>query len=259
MPPMIQINLQVSWRNVRRGICWWVCAALLGLTTSVPVSAQSTQTVPAKPEIQDLGNQRYRIGRIEIDQGKQRFSVPASFLKLDSPQSPLEYLAAAPGGVKSYETLLKVDASGSEFNLACILIGLNENQTNTLRYQFDEKPASGDPVSLWVSWEQDGKVYRKRAVELMSIGGQPAKPELDDWVYTGSVFSPPPDKRFMANETGTLIGFVHDPFSIIEHRLGLGIGAYGGVTLNAAYASMIDTPLTLTVGRVAKKEPVTPR
>ena len=33
----------------------------------------------------------------------------------------------------------------------------------------------------------------------------------------------------MAAHDGTLIGFVHDPASIIEHKIGLGIGDYGAV------------------------------
>jgi hypothetical protein len=36
----------------------------------------------------------------------------------------------------------------------------------------------------------------------------------------------------MADDTGTLIGFVHDSNSIIESGLAIGIGAYGSVRGN---------------------------
>ncbi len=249
-----------GWRTrVRRNTAApYVWVALLGLCSAAPAIAQSIQAAPLEPEVEDLGDQRYRINRIEIDRGKQRFSVPASILKLP-PDSPLEYLATTRGGMKAYESLLEVDATAVDFNLACILIGLEAGQSNRLRYQFDVQPATGDPVALWVSWEQDGQVQRKKAVELMRIAGRQDEQNSDDWVYTGSMFSPPPDKQFMASLTGTLIGFVHDPNSIIEHRMGLGIGAYGAITLDPAYAPLLEQPLTLTVERLPRNEAGEPR
>jgi hypothetical protein len=65
-------------------------------------------------------------------------------------------------------------------------------------------------------------------------------------VYTGSL-SMPPDGQFAADITGTLIGFVHDANSIIESVLGLGIGAYGSVSGNAAVLPPVGTPVELVV------------
>ena len=42
----------------------------------------------------------------------------------------------------------------------------------------------------------------------------------------------PDGSRFRAQTSGTMIGFVHDPYSIIEHRAGAGIGDYGLITGN---------------------------
>jgi hypothetical protein len=51
----------------------------------------------------------------------------------------------------------------------------------------------------------------------------------------------------MAQVLGTLIGFVHDPASVIEHRVGIGIGAYGSIGGNLDLLPEVGTELTLTV------------
>jgi hypothetical protein len=54
----------------------------------------------------------------------------------------------------------------------------------------------------------------------------------------------------MADVTGTLIGFVHDPDSVIDHRNGAGIGAYGLLTGNEKMMPPEGTAVTLTVSVV---------
>jgi hypothetical protein len=48
------------------------------------------------------------------------------------------------------------------------------------------------------------------------------------------------------------VGFVHDPNSVVEHAIGLGIGAYGSVAGNKALVPPKDTPIELTI-TVSKK------
>ena len=48
--------------------------------------------------------------------------------------------------MKEYETLLELDATGSEFNLACILIGLERDPRQGPFYQFSEAPLVGPRV-----------------------------------------------------------------------------------------------------------------
>ena len=68
------------------------------------------------------------------------------------------------------------------------------------------------------------------------------------WVYIGSFSSE--GGEFMADLTGTLIGFVHDPDSVIDHRNGAGIGAYGLLTGNEKVMPPEGTAVTLTVSVV---------
>ena len=46
---------------------------------------------------------------------------------------------------------------------------------------------------------------------------------------------------------GTLVGFVHDPAAIIEHRIGLGLGDYGAITGNPGVLPPPGTTVVLTV------------
>ena len=185
---------------------------------------------PAAPvgELKPLGGDRYQIGRIVLDKRARRFTVPGRVHVLGK---PLEYLATSPGGMKEYETLLEVDASGSEFNLACILLGLERDPKQGPYWQFSQDPLRGPRVEIRVAWQDGGKRREVSAAEALLDPKDPTKPESVEWVYMGSLMNPA-DGLFAADVTGTLAGFVHDANSIIESVYGLGIGAYGSVSGN---------------------------
>jgi hypothetical protein len=201
---------------------------------------------PPPPVIEDLGGERYRIGPIELDRKAGRFIVAGRVLELAPADAPLEFLAVARDGFKSYESALMLDADAYQFNLACILIGLKENPGSAPQVHFDPRPVEGDPVRLSVAWTADGKtVSRPASTLLRTEAGAPAPSEA--WVYTGSHTLP--DGGFAAHVVGTVIGFVHDPDSIIHHRDGLGLGAYGAVTYNRDAGPEPGTVVTLTVAK----------
>ena len=112
--------------------------------------------------VENLGNGRYRIGTIEIDKEAQRFTVPGMSILL-AEDMPVEFLAVAKGGAKSYEALLELDVSAVEFNLACILIGLDTANASHPSYHFDQNQVTGDIVDLRVSWMRDG---REQSIEI---------------------------------------------------------------------------------------------
>jgi hypothetical protein len=219
-----------------------VAAVAMAENNAAPAAGPTNATAPA---IRDLGSQRYQIGNIVIDKMAGRITIPGRILRTTG---PLEYFAAAPGGLKAYETLLELETRGAEFNLACILVGLDAAHSQLTQYQFDRHPAEGQLVELTVSWRVDGEERSAAATELLLTDAQREEQAKagDDWVYTGSMT----DKTgavYAAEQTGTLIGFVHDPLTIIEHRTGLGIGAYGFIAGNPALLPPVDTPIVLTV------------
>lgn len=200
---------------------------------------------PAAPvgELKPLGGERYQIGRIVLDKKARRFTVPGRVHVLGK---PLEYLATSPGGMKEYETLLEVDASGSEFNLACILLGLERDPKQGPYWQFSKDPLSGPRVEIRVAWQDGGKRREVSAAEALLDPKDDTKPESVEWVYMGSLMNPA-DGLYAADVTGTLIGFVHDANSIIESVYGLGIGAYGSVSGNPDKLPPEGAPIELIV------------
>ncbi len=218
--------------------------AVLLLATMTPLmAAPPPPSVPAQPVIKDLGNQRYRIGAILVDKAQQTFRVEGRLLRLEP---PLEFLAVRKGGMKAYESLLELDSDAIEFNLACILIGLDEKKGKAPSFHFSPEPVEGTPVAIWVSWEADGKTVRMPAAKLLLQGDKLI--DSDAWVYTGSIFAA--DGTYLAQQDGTLVGFVHNPASIIEHREGIALGNYGDVLPRVSVLPAVGTPVTLEVRRL---------
>jgi len=234
-------------------LCASGASAQSNAESPAPSSAPAT-AVPAKPfatgrppppvgELKSLGKDRYQIGRIVVDKKAGRFTVPG---RVHVMGQPLEYLVTSPGGMKEYETLLEADATGSEFNLACILLGLERDPKQGPFYQFSEAPLVGPKVLVSIAWQDGGKRREISAAEALLDPKGDVRPESVEWVYTGSL-SMPPEGQFAADITGTLIGFVHDANSIIESVLGLGIGAYGSVSGNASVLPPVGTPIEVVV------------
>ncbi len=221
-------------KNRKRQFSTSVVLLFFGMSA---LAAEDTTTTP----VEKLGGERYRIGEITVDREASSFSVPGKILHLTD---ALEYLAVSKGGMKEYESLLELETSPGDFNLACILVGLDDENSVKPRFQFDENKAQGQRVEVVVSWEQDGKVVSVSGENLLKLGD--AAFDDDHWVYIGSATGNY-GKEFMADAGGTLIGFVHDPYSVIDHANGAGIGNYGLVTGNEEILPPVDSEISLTV------------
>ncbi len=216
----------MSWRR------WMAAAMTLALAISVqPAFAQTAEPPPSVVgSVKPLGQERYQIGNIVVDKRSHRFTVPGRVHALDK---PLEYLATSPRGRKAYEALLELDASGSEFNLACILIGLERDAKVAGNRPPDAANVVGQRVAMSVAWTQDGQRRQVTAAEALFNADAKAKIESVEWVYTGS-FTSIDGSRFAADFTGTLISFIKDPTGLIEAVSGVGIGPYGSMRGSAA-------------------------
>jgi len=207
-------------------------AAMCSLLVRAQTPVQAPPQPPSAPplgELKPLGQDRFQIGRIVVDKRAGTFTVPGRVHVLGR---PLEYLATSPGGMKEYETLFELDATGSEFNLACILLGLERDPNQVQFQQFSRVPLVGRRIAIYVAWSEGGKRRQISAAEAVLNPDAGVKPESVEWVYTGSPTTRP-GGPFAADVTGTLVGFVHDSNSIVESAVGIGIGAYGSVRGNA--------------------------
>lgn len=231
----------IRWKFACCTFCLWLFA--IGQPTGAETAVPSGKT-----SVEDLGDGRYRIGAITIDKTKGQFSVPGSVIDLQRPNSPIEYIAVTKGGYKRYEAIFEMDTSAVDFNLACILIGLDASHAIQSKQHFAPQPLKGDAVEIFVSWEQEGKTRRVPVTDILRVAGSTHAP--DEWVYTGSFFYG--DGKYMAEVAGSLVGFVHDPASIIEHRVGLGLGNYGAVIGNTDVLPRPGTAVLLSIARSVK-------
>lgn len=196
--------------------------------------------LPAPSPAERIGRDLVRIGTIVVDTAKKELSVAGVINDVQV----LEFLANTKGGWKAYESAMEMDTNAVNFNVACLLIGLDTEGVVLSRYQFDPEPPKGQPVDLFVEWDDNGKPRRARAEQL--IYHRPTKETLSDgpWVYTGSVFQQ--KTLYMAETDGVLIGFMHSPSPIIENPRRMP-GQWGDIGINPELGLKAGTPVKLIV------------
>jgi len=197
------------------------------------------------PKVQELGHGRFRVGLIEVDRNRRRFTVPAVVHQVEGPQ---EFILSTQGGYKGYETTLEAGATAYEFNVACLLIGLDPKAAHTPRYHFDPTRTAGDPVAVAVVWREGGKEHRSAAADLVKDRRTNKPLPATGWVYTGSTFTP--DGAYMAQMDGVLVGFVHDPAEIITLATGTSQTDYGNLIPNTQALPAKGTRVTVEVRAV---------
>jgi hypothetical protein len=210
-----------------------------------PGPTAPAQGTAAPPVMKSLGGDRYQIGNVIIDKRARRLTVPGHVAHLG--QAPLEYLAVTTHGLKAYETLLEMDATGSEFNLGLILIGFDAEKSTRPGAQFDRRYPGGDVARVEVSWTSGGRTRTVSADEALLTDAQRQQTPPSRWIYIASFTLKGQNGRYAADFAGTLVGFVHDPADVIEHRAGLGIGKYGSIQGNTALMPPVGTPVEMIV------------
>lgn len=180
--------------------------------------------------VKNLGNGRLQIGNIIIDENKNEVVVPG---RLNMIEGPIEFIACTKGGMKAYESILEMDTDAKSFNLSMILLGLDPKKGKAAAYHFDPNPPEGDAVEIFLQWDTlEGKKIIKAQELIYDMNTGKTFP-ADHWVYTGSVFLE--DGKYLADLAGVLVGFVHDPASIIESYFSGEFPAYGTYVVNKKY------------------------
>jgi hypothetical protein len=223
-----------------------VLTVALDNAVAAQVNEPNDGRMTQQPSVRELGNDRFSIGAITVDRSKRLITVPGSMIPYEEGK-PIEFVATMRQGYKAYESVLTLDVTAFEFNLACILIGLDADKASNVEYHFDPNPITGDRVSIRVGWQRDGQWVEMDVAELVKVGAEkPATPSV--WVYTGSRFVD--GDRYLAQMDGVLIGLIHDPASIIEHREGIGIGDWGSIAIDAELAPAGGQEIVLQIQAV---------
>jgi hypothetical protein len=195
-------------------------AVLLGALFAPPGLAQQSTPPPrpaapvpeaaaSHPEVEPLGDDRFRIGQLVLDRRQREVRFPGA---VTLHEGTLEYLACAPQG-KLYESLLRADVDPYHLQLALLLIGLEPR--NNLRRQGDEATPLGDPLTIHVAWEAAGGRVERRAESLVRQHYDSDKTMVEtEWVFTGSMFH---DGVFAASVNRSLIAVYNDPTAIVNN------------------------------------------
>lgn len=226
-------------------------AVALGMVVTVAggFAAQDRQPPDrSQAPVQRLGPDLLRVGNIQVDTAKKEVSVRGIVNEVPG----LEFLANTKGGLKAYESALELDTNAVNFNLALILIGLDPSRAVVPRFQFDPILPQGDPVAVWVEWNDGAERRRIPAAQL--IYNRETKQTVPDgpWVYTGSVFYGENGTSYMAESDGTLIGFMHTPSSIIDSPTPI-LGPWGTATINPTLNLKPGTEVLLIVEALARR------
>jgi hypothetical protein len=223
----------------------WItlCLAALAAVTlpaAAALAQQPSETRP--PAVEKLGDNKFRIGQIMVDAAARQVSVPG---RVNENVMQLEFIANALGGNKAYESALTLETSATAFNLALVLIGLDPaHARNVPKYHFDPATPEGDQVEIWVEcprkecerFPAERLMYDKERKQELSGGG---------WVYTGSSFIP--NGPYRAELDGVLVGFVHDPSSIIEYTGGGALNRFGRIVTNPGLGIKDGMEILVTV------------
>ena len=207
------------------------------IAQSAPESLARSADVPER-----IGPGLLKIGALRIDTTKKEISVPG----VVTDANVLEFIAVKKGGNKAYESAIEADTTAINFNLGLLLIGLDAANAVRPRFHIDPAQPKGDPVEVWVEWDEGGKRRVVRAEQL--VVNLETKTTLSEgpWVYTGSGFTDDSNRFFLAELDGPLVGFVHSPSPLIDSPRPLA-GSYGANRLNPDLNLKPGTPVLLRV------------
>ena len=168
-----------------------------------------------EPRIQKLSDGRFLIDNIVVDKQKGSVSAPGA-VNMDA--GLIEYLACGPGG-KLHESVLRLDVNPAYLQIALLLLGLEPGDA-PLDFQGAGGVPQGDPVEIYVSWQDGDKKKRECRAEELVLNASTKKPmRRTHWVFTGSRIV---DGTFMAMIEQSIVATFHDPYAIIDHPLPTG-------------------------------------
>jgi hypothetical protein len=192
--------------------------------------------------IEKLGTNLFRLGKVRVDTANREVSVSG---RVNPNVRTLEFVANTLDGWRAYESAVTLDTNAITFNAALLLIGLDGAHARGLpKFHFDPAALQGDVVTI--SLECPGGECERMPAERVMFDQLKKEPVGGGkWIYTGSSFLP--TGHYLADVDAVLIGFVHDPATMIEYSVGAGLGNYGQIVTNPNIGLAPGTAITLTV------------
>lgn len=186
---------------------------------ALPAPDQSVE--PAKPEVEQIDETRYRIGKVTLDKKTREIRFPA---KVNMTEGVLEYLVVHQNG-KVHESLLATDVSPTHINLAFTLLRYPASrelyplpsETGGASNKYPDVPAevkAGARVSIDVEWTEEGKTKRLPVNDWIQHAVKTTAMPPGPWVYGGSdVF----EGKFVPETTGDISAIFVNPAAILNY------------------------------------------
>ncbi|BCX46983.1 hypothetical protein HAHE_08910 [Haloferula helveola] len=173
-------------------------------------------TPPNESAVVPLGDERYRIGRVEFDKSKRTITVPAAVLMREN---PVEYMLVTRKG-KVHESVFVTDVEPRDIHVAALLMGMQPTAELGPMEQALAVP-KGSAIQAWIEWDRNGppaKINLHEALALTGAGGDgagqsPAPATL--WLYNGSRVQQ--DGTFVASRDGSVISIIRDGEALINY------------------------------------------
>lgn len=164
-----------------------------------------------EPPIKKVGKNLYQIETIVVNAKDKTITLRG---EVNMQDGLVELLACGLYG-KRHESVLMIPVEPYHVQVALLLLGLHPGK-NKLKYQGDPGEPQGDPIEIFVEWNQNGSTVKKRAEDLVFDKSTNHSMPHTQWVFTGSVLH---DGNFMAQIEQSLVTTYHDPATIIDNPL----------------------------------------
>ncbi|MCK6481494.1 MAG: YdjY domain-containing protein [Planctomycetes bacterium] len=152
--------------------------------------------------------------------GEDRVTIPGRTILR---QGAIEFFAVFPGG-KAHEAIFSLTGTpdeegnppsglGASLNSCLMALGLRPGTPIRLLPGGRTIPAKGSPVHLSVEWEEEGKVVRVRAEDLLWDRERNRSMDSGKWIYVGSFFDP---EGYVPDLTGDAVACYSVPTCVID-------------------------------------------
>lgn len=166
----------------------------------------------AEPNVESLGEGRFRLGEIEFHSGTRAIRLPC---KVNTKQDVLEYVLVHEQG-KVHESLLTTAVSPLQLQIVLKLLNYTQGRGELLDAYLPpgEAPppreAPGETVELLVEWDRNPVVSLNPVIRDRTTD---APLERGPWILTGSEVI---NGKFQAEVEGSIIALYRDPLALFN-------------------------------------------
>lgn len=186
-----------------------------------PAADSNKPAAAPKPQVEKLGEGKYRIGEVIIEAKSREIRFPA---KVNMDGGLLEYIICKKQG-KLHEALLATEINATHLSLAFTLLryvpspelfGLRDETGHPTGF-YPEVPAAvkaGARIAVEVEWTADDKTHRLPINDWIQLTVKDTGMLAGPWLYTGSEFY---EGKFIPEMTGDLGAIMVDQGCLINY------------------------------------------